>query len=253
MPKFFVKNNQIKNNKITIEGEDVNHIVNVLRMKQQDEIQICDLDSGNNYLSEILEYNKEQVLCQVKEKLENCNETKIDITLFQGIPKFDKMEWIIQKNTEIGVKKIVPVNMVRCVAKIKDNNKIERWNKIAAIAAKQSMRNMIPTIKNPISINTLCDELKLFDIIFLAYEGEENNTLKAELRRAKQELANNEVDNNNYRIGIIIGPEGGIDSKEVENISQCDNVKIVTLGKRILRTETAGLVLASNIIYELED
>lgn len=247
MPKFFVNNNQINENKIIIEGEDVNHIINVLRMKKNDEIEVCDLNNGINYSSIIVEYNKEKIICKVKEKLESNNETKFDITLFQGIPKFDKMELIIQKNTEVGVKEIVPVNMTRCIAKIKDNNKIERWNKIASIAAKQSMRNIIPIVTNQINFNELCEKIVEFDIVFLAYEKEEKNILKKELLNINKDIKEK------YKIGIIIGPEGGITNQEVERLSKISNVKVVTLGKRILRTETAGIVLASNIIYELED
>lgn len=247
MPKFFVNNNQIKENRITITGEDVNHIINVLRMKKDDVIEICDLNNGINYLSSILEYNKENVICEIIEELENNNEPNIDITLFQGVPKFDKMELIIQKNTEIGIKEIVPVNMTRCIAKVKDNKKIERWNKIAAIAAKQSMRNVIPIVKQPMNFEEMCKILNEFNYIFLAYEKEEINTLKQELKK---------IDKNKkekYKIGIIIGPEGGITNQEIEKLTKCNNVRTITLGKRILRTETAGLVLSSNIIYELDD
>lgn len=256
MPKFFVRNNQIFQNKITIEGEDINHIINVLRMKLNDELQICDLDSGVNYLSSIIDYDKEHVVCQIKEQMENDNETNIDITLFQGIPKFDKMELIIQKNTEVGVKTIVPVDMMRSIAKIKDNKKIERWNKIAEIAAKQSMRNMVPVVDKQITIKQLCERLKDFDLSLLAYELEQNNTLKSELIKLKNnviEKCKHANSKQKLKIGIIIGPEGGIDSKEITEISKLSNVRIITLGKRILRTETAGLVLASNIIYEFEE
>lgn len=247
MPKFFVNSNQINGDKITIKGKDVNHIINVLRMKKDDHIEICDLNSNINYLSSISEYNKDRIICKIEEEIKNNNETNIDITLFQGIPKFDKMELIIQKNTEIGIKEIVPVKMTRCIAKIKDSNKIERWNKIAEIAAKQSMRNLIPVVKNQISIEELCESLSIYDIVFLAYEKEKNNTLKQELKKINIDK------NKEYRIGIIIGPEGGITEQEIEKFSAYSNVKVITLGNRILRTETAGLVLSSNIIYELED
>lgn len=247
MPKFFVNSNQINGDKITIKGEDVNHIINVLRMKKDDYIEICDLNSNINYLSSIYEYNQDRIICKIEEKIKNNNETNIDITLFQGIPKFDKMELIIQKNTEIGIKGIIPVKMTRCIAKIKDNKKIDRWNKIAEIAAKQSMRNLIPVVKNQISIEELCESLSIYDIVFLAYEKEKNNTLKQELKKINIDK------NKEYKIGIIIGPEGGITEQEVEKITLYNNVKVITLGNRILRTETAGLVLSSNIIYELED
>ena len=244
MPKFFVKNNQITGDKISIIGEDVNHIINVLRMKKDDEIMVCDSDNGINYLSNIIEFDKAHICCKIKEKLEESNESNINLTLFQGIPKFDKMELIIQKCTEIGVKSIVPVEMIRCIAKVKDNKKIDRWNKIAQIASKQSLRDIIPEVSNPIKVGELIEKSKDYDLILVAYEKEEKNTLKKELKKFK--------DKENLKIGIIIGPEGGIEKSEIEILKKLDNVKIVTLGKRILRTETAGLVLACNIIYELE-
>ena len=244
MPKFFVKSNQIEEDKIKIIGEDVNHIINVLRMKKDDEIQICNSDDGKNYLSYITEFDREHISCKIKEIVNESNESNVDITLFQGIPKFDKMELIIQKNTEIGVKSIIPVEMKRCIAKVKDNKKIERWNKIAQIAAKQSLRDIIPNVDNPIKLEKLCEKFKEYDLILVAYEKELDNSLKGELKNLDKKQ--------NPKIGILIGPEGGIDNSEIEHLKTYNNVKLITLGKRILRTETAGLVLASNIIYELE-
>lgn len=251
MPKFFVNSNQINDDEIIITGDDVNHIVNVLRMKKEDELLIGDCEKQVTYLSEIIDLNKKEVVCRIKEKLDNNNETNTYITLFQGIPKFDKMEWIIQKNTEIGVKEIVPVSMTRCIAKIKDNSKIERWNKIAEIASKQSMRNIVPKVSTPINLNQLCDSFEKYDLILLAYEEEKESTLKEILMEFKEKQSSTKK--KEVKIGIIIGPEGGIDSKEIETMLGFDNVKVITLGNRILRTETAGLVLASNIIYELEN
>ena len=162
------------------------------------------------------------------------------------------MEWIIQKNTEIGIKEFIPVNMVRCIAKIKDSNKIERWNKIAEIAAKQSMRNIVPKVQSPKSVHEMCNMLESFHMVLVAYEMEKDNTLKGSLKDMQLKLVNDKIKLEDYRIGILIGPEGGIDKKEIEEIVRNDNVKVITLGKRILRTETAGLVLASNILYELD-
>ena len=145
MSKFFVKENQINNNEITIMGEDVNHIINVLRMKKEDELQICNQETGENYISKIINYSKETVECEIIEKLEMTRESNVHITLFQGIPKFEKMELIIQKNTEIGIKEIIPVKMERTIVKLDQKGiqkKLERWQKIAEIAAKQSMRDI---------------------------------------------------------------------------------------------------------------
>ena len=245
MPKFFVKTNQISNNKIQVLGEDVKHITQVLRAKKGEKLNICNVDNGTDYLAEIEEITKQEVLCNIIEQIENSSESKVEITIFQGLPKADKMEYIIQKNTELGVKKFTPVIMKRCVAKLepKDiNKKIQRWQKIAEAAAKQSGRNIIPTVEKPITVEELSKKVNEFDVLILAYENEKNNTLKAELKNINIE---------NLKIGVIIGPEGGLDINEV-NILVESGAKAVSLGKRILRTETASIMIISNIIYEYE-
>lgn len=245
MPKFFVKTNQISNNKIQILGEDVKHITQVLRVKKGEKLNICNVDNGTDYLAEIEEINKQEVLCNIIEQIENSSESKVQITIFQGLPKADKMEYIIQKNTELGVKKFTPVIMKRCVVKLepKDiNKKIQRWQKIAEAAAKQSGRNIIPIVEKPITVEELSKKVNEFDVLILAYENEKNNTLKAELKN---------INIKNLKIGVIIGPEGGLDINEV-NILVESGAKAVSLGKRILRTETASIMIISNIIYEYE-
>ena len=143
MPKFFVKNNQIENNTIQILGTDVNHIKNVLRLKENDEIEICDSDEQQSYLCKIIELEESFVKCDIVNKIEESRESNIEVTIFQGLPKADKMELIIQKSVELGVYDITPVEMARCVVKLNDKDKtkkIERWNKISEVAAKQSQR-----------------------------------------------------------------------------------------------------------------
>lgn len=245
MPKFFIKENQINNNKIHILGEDVNHIANVLRMKKEDEIQICNQETGENYITKINSFTKNEIECEIINKISNTVESNVDITLFQGIPKFDKMELIIQKNTEVGVKKIVPVLMQRTVVKLDEKTtakKIERWQKIAEVAAKQSMRDIIPKIENITKLEEISKQD--YDIILVAYENEEKNMLKQELKKLQGK--------DRYKIAIVIGPEGGISEKEIEILKNM-GTSFVSLGKRILRTETAGIVMSGNIMYELED
>lgn len=247
MSKFFVKDNQINNNSINIVGEDVNHISNVLRMKKEDELQVCNQETGENYITRITSFSKEKIECEIVKKIDKTVESNVNITLFQGIPKFDKMELIIQKNTEVGVKKIVPVLMERTVVKLDEktiNKKIERWQKISEVAAKQSMRDIIPEVENVIKLKDI--EKQNYDIILVAYENEDKNMLKSELIKLK----NAKMDK--YNIAIVIGPEGGISEKEIEILKNMGAV-FVSLGKRILRTETAGIVMSGNIIYELED
>lgn len=245
MSKFFVKENQINNDKIHILGEDVNHIANVLRMKKEDEVQICNQETGENYITKIISFSKDEIECEIVKKIIETVESNVDITLFQGIPKFDKMELIIQKNTEVGVKKIGPVLMERTVVKLDEktaNKKIERWQKIAEVAAKQSMRDIIPEIENIIKLQDITKQD--YDVVLVAYENEEKNMLKQELKKLQGK--------DRYKIAIVIGPEGGISEKEIEILKNM-GASFVSLGKRILRTETAGIVMSGNIMYELED
>lgn len=156
------------------------------------------------------------------------------------------MEYIIQKTTEIGVKNIYPVALERCVVKLDkkdENKKILRWEKIAEAAAKQSKRDFIPQIQNVINLENICKNVPKYDIILLAYENEEGNTIKTELQKIKKR--------DNVNIGVVIGPEGGFTEKEVNTLI-ASGAKCITLGKRILRTETAPIVLLSDIIYEFE-
>ena len=246
MQKFFVEDKQIVNNKIEIVGSDCNHISNVLRMKNGDVIQVGNKDTLDTYLAEIEEIRDNIILLNIIEKQDMSNESIVEIDLYQGLPKFDKMELIIQKTTEIGISKIIPTDMTRCVVKLNEKDivkKIERWQKIAEVAAKQSKRSKIPEICNKVKINDIVNRIQDYDVFLIAYEEENTNTLKQELK---------EIDNKEkYKIGILVGPEGGITKEEIELLKEA-GAKIVTLGRRILRTETAPIVIASNIIYELE-
>lgn len=247
MQKFFVEENQIQDNKIYIEGTDVKHISNVLRLNKKEKIQICNKQTMENYIVQIEEIQKEKIITKIIEKLQTSIESNVEIHLYQGLPKADKMELIIQKTTELGIHSITPVDMVRCVVKLEEKDakkKIERWQKIVEGAAKQSKRDIIPKIENKLKIKDMLEKINQYDIFIVAYEEETNNTLKQVLK---------EIENkNNYKIGILIGPEGGIDSKEIEILKE-NGAVVVTLGKRILRTETAPIAMVSNILYELED
>ena len=246
MYKFFVTEKQIEGDKAKIIGEDVNHIANVLRLKKKDKIILCNKDEGCSYETEIVEVSKESITCNIVSRtLENV-ESNVNVDIYQGLPKMDKMEYIIQKATELGVKNIYPVTMARSIVKLDDKTalkKVDRWNKIAEVAAKQSKRDFIPNIKNVINIENICQNAEKYDIILIAYENEKINTLKAELNKLNREKE--------LKIAVVIGPEGGIDEKEVKKLVDIGG-KCITLGKRILRTETASLVILSNIIYEFE-
>lgn len=246
MPKFFVRNNQISGNTINIMGTDVNHITNVLRLKTDDEIKICNVDEGINYKTQIVEINKENVKCNILEEIESNAEAGVHINILQGLPKAEKMELIIQKCTELGVNEITPVEMERCIVKLDSKSaskKQERWQKIAEVASKQSGRDKIPTINNAINIKNVCKMLANYDIVLVPYENEKTVTLKEVL---------NKLPKTNLKIAIIIGPEGGFDEKEIQMLEQ-SNCKIVTLGNRILRTETVAIAMTSVIMYEIAD
>ena len=247
MRKFFVSSNQIVENEIKILGEDVNHIRNVLRLEKGEQIKICDKDLSKNYICEIFEISKEFINCKIIEETNLDAEGNVELTVFQGLPKADKMELIIQKCTELGASSFIPVEFSRSIVKLNERDsykKIERWQKIVEMAAKQSKRDLVPEIKNLININNLCTEIDNFDLVLLAFENEDKNSLKNELLKIKNTK-------DKIKIAVIIGPEGGIEEKEVDVLKN-SGAKVVSLGKRILRTETAALCMASIIMYELE-
>lgn len=248
MPKFFVNSEQINNNEIKIIGNDVNHIKNVLRLSINDKIKICDKDEHVNYNCRISNIDNEYVITQIIDEEKSNVEAKTQIHVFQGLPKGDKLEFIIEKLTEIGVKELTPVPMKRSVVKLQEKDKqkkMVRWNKIAEVAAKQSGRDEILKINDVINYKNIFNYLKDYDIVLLAYEKEEKLTLKKALSKLDKTKEN--------KVAVLIGPEGGFDDIEIEQAKQNSLVNIITLGKRILRTETAPLVISSNILYELED
>ena len=254
MPKFFIKQNQIENNQIKIIGNDINHIKNVLRAKVGEEIEICNSDLQENYICKIKTIEKEKINLEIIEKISSISESNIKVTIFQGIPKADKMELIIQKSVELGVYDITPVEMKRCVVKLQEKDKIkkvERWQKISEVAAKQSGRDYIPKVNNCIRLKEILNQRSEYDEIILAYEKEKENTLKQEFSQIKQKF-NSKLKAEELKIGIIIGPEGGIDEEE-EKMLRENGIRVITLGNRILRTETVALNMLSIIMYELEE
>ena len=248
MPRFFVKNEQIKGTTIEILGEDVKHIKNVLRKQIGDNIEICDQDTEKSYICEIEKIGNESILTNIIEELQSYDDN-IKVDIYQGLPKADKMELIIQKSVELGVNSIIPVAMKRCVVKIDskdESKKIARWQKIAESAAKQSGRSTIPEIKNIVNIEKIIQLIKEYDCVIVAYENEKINTIKRELLEIKEKV------HDKVKIAVVIGPEGGLEEKDVELLKH-NGAKIVTLGHRILRTETVALNVLSIIMYELEN
>ncbi len=241
MPKFFLNKEAINNNKAEITGGDVSHIAKVLRLPVGSTITLCD-GEGTDYEAEITEIKKDVILLDIIKALKCNTEPAVNVTLFQGIPKASKMEYIIQKCTELGVMSIVPVMTKRTVVKLEniqaEKKKLERWNKIAAEAVKQCGRGYIPKVCDVTEIKNI--SVKDFDLLIVAYEEETDISLKSVLE------SNNEAKN----IGIVIGPEGGLERSEVELLIK-SGAKSVTLGKRILRTETAGHTVLTAVLYEL--
>lgn len=244
MQHFFVTPEQVKEEKIYIEGSDVNHIKNVLRMKVGEELQISD---GNNkkYLCAIESMTSEEVCLVIEEEQSADNELPSKIYLFQGLPKSDKMELIVQKAVELGAYEIVPVATKRAVVKLdekKASKKVERWNSIAESGAKQSGRNRIPEVKQVCSFKEAIRYASELDVVLIPYElaegMQETKTIISSIQPGQS-------------IGIFIGPEGGFETEEVEFAME-QGAKPITLGKRILRTETAGLTTLSILMYHLE-
>ena len=249
MPRFFVNDNQVQEDKVEIIGTDVNHIKNVLRAKVGDKIQVCNKERMKDYVCNIEKVYTDKIICKIDEFLENDTESNVQVTIFQGLPKADKMELIIQKSVELGVYDITPVEMKRCVVKLNDKDKekkLQRWQKISEVAAKQCERGIVPKINEIVNVKNICNLCKNYDIVLVAYENEKENKIKKELTILKNEKTNDLV-----KIAVVIGPEGGLEEKDVEEL-KIAGAKIVTLGKRILRTETVALNVLSNIMYEWE-
>ena len=245
MDRFFVDKNNIdlENGTCIIEGEDVKHISKVLRCKVGEKLEICDKDNSE-YVCEITEINKNQVDLNILEKNEIKRESDLKVKLYQGLPKSTKMEFILQKLTEVGVDEIILVSTKRSVVKVddkKEGKKLERWERIIYEAAKQSKRGKIPTLRGVLSFDEALEDMKNNDMNICPYENEKTVSIKSAIRGS---------DINN--IGIFVGPEGGFEEEEIQTLQDIDS-KVVSLGPRILRTETASVVASSIVLYELSD
>lgn len=246
MYQFFVAPEQIQGNRIVISGKDVNHIKNVLRMKVGEELNIKSGEDEREYRCGILEFTEDKVICELYFIKEAEAELPIRVYLFQGLPKSDKMEWIIQKAVELGVYEIIPVATKRAVVKLdekKAKNKITRWQGISEAAAKQSKRAIIPNITLPMSFREALEYSKSMDVKMIPYELAEGmeNTRKA-IESIKKEQS----------VAVFIGPEGGFAEEEIKAAKE-EGMLPVTLGKRILRTETAGMCVLAFLLYQLEE
>ena len=245
MYQFFVDEEQkTKEGKIHIIGPDVNHIKNVIRMKIGNRVRVS-VRSGESYFCDLEAISDDLIVAAIVEQDTVGTELSQKVILFQGLPKGDKMELIIQKMTELGVAEIYPVAMKNCVVKLdekKAGSKVTRWQAIAESAAKQSKRTVIPTIHMPVSYEQAKKIALGLDIKLVPYENARGMEATREIMSSIQEGAS---------IGIFIGPEGGFDQKEIDSLE--DSFYRISLGRRILRTETAGLATMSMLVYCLDN
>ena len=245
MHRFFAEPGQIGEKEIVITGADVNHIRNVLRMRADEEVLIAD-GQGAEYRCKLTDLGENEVRAQILWKLDGNAELASAVTLFQGLPKSDKMDLIVQKCVELGVARIVPVSTKRAVVKLdakKEQTRLKRWNTISESAAKQSGRGVIPEVSGVMSFEKALEEAKKLDVLLIPYERAEH---MAETRRVMGSIQPGQS------VGIFIGPEGGFEESEVEE-AVAAGAQAITLGKRILRTETAGLAVMAMLGYLLEE
>lgn len=245
MYRFYVSADQLAEKEVFISGGDVNHIKNVLRLEVGDWIVACD-GNGTDYVSRIQSICSDEVVASIEKVQPTGTELPVRITLFQGMPKKDKLELIIQKAVELGACEIVPVMTKRTVVKLSEekkiNKRLERWQSIAYAAAKQCDRGIIPTVHKPVSYEealAMADQLDYNVIPYELQTGMEEARKIVDQARKQRSL------------GIFIGPEGGFEPEEVER-AMTRNIHPMTLGKRILRTETAGMALLSILMFQMQ-
>ena len=245
MYQFFIEDENAAEDFVTIEGSDVNHIKNVLRMRPGEKIRVC-TRNGQNYFCSISDITESFVRADILEKEAESTELPCRIYLFQGLPKNDKMEWIIQKTVELGVYEVIPVAMKNCVVKLDEKKaakKLQRWQAIAESAAKQSKRTVIPTVKQPVTYKEALKIASELDITLVPYENERGMDATREIMG--QLMAG-------QTIGVVVGPEGGFAPEEIALVDEHATMYRISLGRRILRTETAGLAALAMLVYNLD-
>lgn len=292
MYQFFIEENQVIGDRISIFGNDVNHIKNVLRMKAGERVRVSvrtNTEDGDvpsrSYFGTIDTILEDEVLIRIECEDENGTELENRIYLFQGLPKGDKMELIIQKAVELGVYEIIPVAMKNCVVKLDDKkagNKVKRWQAISESAAKQSKRTLIPEVKMPLTWKDALQKAETLDVVLVPYENERGMEATREILQSIKK---------GQSIGVFVGPEGGFAPEEIEQIAPIEVLPLqieplfdveenqqmesssdveenqqiesdtmgsrkthrISLGRRILRTETAGLATLSMLVFCLDE
>ena len=254
MDRFFVEPEHLNldDKTLYIDGEDVKHISKVLRYGQGDEIEVCD-SNGHEYICRIESIDKTRIDLSIVDEVDINRESRIRVSLYQGVPKSTKMDIILQKLTEAGVDEIVLVNTKRSVVNIKGDKadrKFDRWERIIYEAAKQCKRGMIPKLRGILSFKEALEDMGKNDINICPYEVEKSLGIKEALQtgQVKKILENKDE----VRVGIFIGPEGGFAEEENEMVKTA-GIASVTMGPRIFRTETASIVATAITLYELGD
>jgi len=243
MPRFFVNKNNIEENRIVINGSDAHHIARSLRMAEGDEAIICD-GEGSEYRCILSRIRDEECECKIIEAIDSGSESPIGITLCMAYPKGDKLETIIQKAVELGCDRIIPFESSRCIKRPKAEKaekQTARLQRIAEEAAKQCGRARIPEVVSPLSFKQMLTETKQSELALLCYENEDGKTIKDVLKNSGEVKT----------VSIIVGAEGGFSPDEVTEASDAGCLS-VSLGRRILRCETAPLFALAAICYELE-
>lgn len=251
MYHFFVEPSQISDKSVIITGDDVNHIRNVIRLRPGDEISVSNGIDGREYRCGIEEITDTEVVCTLRFIKEDGAELSSKVYLFQGLPKGDKMEFIIQKMVELGVYEIIPVAMKRCVVKLDDKKakaKTARWQGISEAAAKQSKRGVVPNVREVMSYREALEYAASINVKLVPYEMESTLDGAAGMAGTRQIMDHLEP---GQSVAIFIGPEGGFEESEIQSAIDC-GMKPITLGRRILRTETAGMTVMAWIMYQLE-
>lgn len=248
MYRFFVSEDQLNRDIIRISGDDYNHIRNVLRMRIGEKVLLCD-GSDKEYeacIDGFSDDNEQAVLLKITDVFGNARELPAKLILFQGYPKGDKMEQIVQKAVELGAFEVVPVMMKRCVVKLDDKKatkKVERLNSIAESAAKQSKRGIIPKVREVMSFDQTLEYAKSLDCVIIPYECADGMDYSRKILKMAARKGS---------VGVFVGPEGGFEVSEIENLKSIGG-NVITLGHRILRTETAGMTVLSILMWLMDD
>lgn len=240
MHKFFTED--VKGDIARISGDDVKHAWKVLRLVANDIVQVNDLN-GNDYLGRILEINKQEVVIELTERSEASNESPLKLFVYQGLPKGQKMDLVCQKLSELGVAQLIPTITARVIPEVKNEyKKLDRLRRISLEAGKQAKRSRIMTVREPVELGDLADEFKSLDLLIIPYEEMSGQGLRGIRPEIEASL----------KIGIVVGPEGGFEKSEINWLSE-QGARVVTLGPRILRTETCALSVVSILQYMAGD